>query len=190
MIKKFFLAFLLILTIVLVFLTTTTSEQMVISETEFSEETQDVLSLLDSELIFYDVIFDETVHSYSLNVWYHNGTEWVDYGGSSGLALHIDNQIAVQVTDDECISYRIDDNGYSKATIDLEQNYNDYTTVVSNKIDTDPTTIVLNTEIPLYGKFATNENTFRSVGLDQNFRETECDMGIVVTLTVSDQAID
>lgn len=47
---------------------------MVIKESEFSEETQEVLKIIDNEIAFFDYTINETIKSISIDIWtYENG---------------------------------------------------------------------------------------------------------------------
>ena len=60
--------------------------------------------------------------------------------------------------------------------------------LTESKIDK-KTSISLQKEIPLWVKVGTNANQIQSIDME-NFKKSECDTGVAVTLTVSDQPFE
>ena len=71
---------------------------MYIKPSDFSEETQDVLSLFDDEIQFFDISFDETAKSYAVSIWVYRDGEWFEDGTRGVNIDHVTGRIAVRLT--------------------------------------------------------------------------------------------
>ena len=61
--------------------------------------------------------------------------------------------------------------------------------MTSNSRLDNPTEIEANREIPLWVRLGTNKNSMTSITLD-DFRESECDTGLAITITFSDKIVE
>lgn len=168
-----------------------TSQQnsnMIIAPSKLSEETQSVLKILDEELAFFDFTVDETVKSSSIDIWTYENDSWVNSGCSRGSIESSGHRIALRLTDDNYDIFDIQENGYSKYSIESIIHFSDSTLTGSSRL-TNPTPIELNKEIPLWIKLGTNKNSMRTI-VTEDFRTSDCDSGIAVTITFSDKELE
>lgn len=82
--RKFILVILLLTTVIL-FIACNDNRKIdndvtVIKESEFSEETQEVLKIIDEEMAFFDYTIDETVKSISIDIWIYENGQWINSG--------------------------------------------------------------------------------------------------------------
>lgn len=163
-----------------------TENSAIIKPSEFSEETQKVLELFD-DIMFYDYTADETIKSYTINMWVYEDGEWINEINSSGNTDKLDNQIAFRFTDTGYELFTIDENGHVKHTSpDIYNGFSDTRQQASTSLS-ESTEIVLNTEIPLWVKIGNNEDT---ISISKDFRDSICTAGVAVTVTFSDKAVE
>ena len=146
--------------------------------------------MFDDEIQFFDISFDETAKSYAVSIWVYRDGEWVEDGTTAGNIDHLTGRIAVRLTETGCDLYTIDENGhvkYSFPTVDTP--FDESTGVGGTRIDRE-VPIMLNKEIPLWVKIGTTANSMRVLDITDDFRNTECNAGVAVTLTVSDVGVD
>ena len=162
-------------------------QTMVISESSFSEETQEVLKILDDELIFFDYRVDDTVKSASVGLWmYENGT-WVSQGQVIGDLNAKDCRIAVRINENSCDIFHVEESGHTKSHYVCAADFSGSKLVANTRLAS-PTPIQLNQEIALWVRLGTDQNTM-AAGNAQNFREAACNAGIAVTITFSNQEV-
>lgn len=163
---------------------------MYIKPSNFSEETQEILDLFDDEIQFFDISFDETAKSYAVSIWaYHDG-EWVEDGTTAGNVDHLTGKIAVRLTETGCDLYTIDENGHVKYSFPfVDTPFDESTGIGGTRIDRE-IPIELNKEIPLWVRIGTTADSMRVMEITDDFRNAECNAGIAVTLTVSDEEVD
>lgn len=161
---------------------------MTIKPTEFSKETQEVLEVLDKNIIFLDCILDETVKSKSINLWFYKDGEWVEGGRTYGNTKYLKSKIALILTEKNFGICDINENGHSKSTFRPETDFSKANVVVSSQLSS-PTQITLNKEITLWSKLGTEKDSLSTRG-NNDFRKTDCDAGIAITVTYSDKVVD
>ena len=162
---------------------------MIIKPSEFSQETQDVLKLFDDEIQFFDIQLNETAKSFTISVWEYKDGEWKDVGTSSGQAEFLGNKIAIKLTETSYELYHIDENGHSSIKSPaLDTSFENTKSTIKWKVDQEEI-LELNKEKIIYAKIGTNKNEFSTAGISTNFREVECDAGIVITLTIFDKEL-
>lgn len=61
--------------------------------------------------------------------------------------------------------------------------------MMSNSRLDNPTEIEANREIPLWIRLGTNKNSITSITLG-DFRESDCDTGLAITITFSDKEVE
>ena len=163
---------------------------MCIKPSAFSEETQEVLSLFDDEIQFFDISFDETAKSYTISVWLYHDGEWSEGGATSGNVDHLTGKIAVRLTETDCDLYTIDENGHVKCSFPVTDTpFDESTGIGGTRIDRE-TPIALNQEIPLWVRVGTTANSMRVMDITDDFRNAACNAGFAVTITVSDKEVD
>ena len=164
-----------------------TPTEMIIKPSSFSKETTDVLKLFDDELQFFDITLNETAKSERITIWIYKDGEWVQAGHTTGAVNQLNRRIAIRLTDTNYDLYSIEDTGYNKySSSNLDTTFSESMGISRIRIDGD-TPIELNKEIPIVVKFGTDKDYMKVYDISEDFREYECNAGIAITLTVSDQ---
>lgn len=186
--KKILLLFALLITIMLS-ACSKPNQNLTIRPSQFSKETQEVLKIFDDEIMFLDYTTDETIKSLSIDLWVYQNGEWINNGNTFGNIDSVSNQIALRLTETKYDLFIIDEEGYSQhSTPDIGTDFSNYTSVTSTRM-TNPTSIKPNEEIPLWVKLGTNKNSIESASLT-DFRNTDCDTGVAITVTFSDESVE
>ena len=146
-----------------------------IKPTEFSEETLEVLDLFDDEIQFFDISLDENVKSFEISVWVYRDGEWFEDGKTHGNNDFLGKRIAIRLIENSYELYNISDNGHEKYSYP--------------SLDT-PFEESMNKEIPICVKIGTSSNRMEVLDRTEDFRKIECDAGIAVTITVSDEIVE
>jgi len=163
------------------------NSQMYIKPSVFSEETQQILELLDEEITFFDIVLNDNVKSYAISLWIFNDGKWSEQGKILGDNSADAHRIAAKITGDTCVLYSIDENGHSKCTYrDLNISFEESLGIISSKIHSE-TFIELDTEIPVWVKIGNDENHLESLDLD-NFKNAKCNAGFAITFTAYSEA--
>jgi len=167
------------------------NDSMYIKPSEFSEETLEVLDLFDDEIQFFDVSLNETAKSYDITIWIYRDGEGVDEGRTYGEVKYIGDRIALRLTENNCDIYNITINeGYSKAAYQLvDTSFDGSMSRISWKVDNEEE-LELNKEVPIWVKIGTETTSFSVSDFEKDFREIDCNAGIVITLTVSDKVAE
>lgn len=164
-----------------------TPTEMIIKPSSFSKETTDVLKLFDDELQFFDITLNETAKSERITIWIYKDGEWVQAGHTTGAVNQLNRRIAIRLTETNYDLYSIEDTGYNKySSSNLDTTFSESMGISRIRIDGD-TPIELNKEIPIVVKFGTDKDYLKVYDISEDFREYECNAGIAITLTVSDQ---
>lgn len=164
-----------------------TPTEMIIKPSSFSKETTDVLKLFDDELQFFDITLNETAKSERITIWIYKDGEWVQAGHTTGAVNQLNRRIAIRLTDTNYDLYSIEDTGYNKySSSNLDTTFSESMGISRIRIDGE-TPIELNKEIPIVVKFGTDKDYMKVYDISEDFREYECNEGIAITLTVSDQ---
>ena len=164
---------------------------MIIRPSEFSEETKEVLDLIDAddEIRFFDIKLDDSVKSCYMTLWVYQNGEWKQAGQTKAAAELSQARLAVRLTENSCDLYLGDGNGNSKySTPVLEGNFENSVSKLDQIVDRE-IPLELNKETPVWVKIGTNTNSIEIGGNMDDFRQIDCDAGIAVTFTVSDKAI-
>ena len=164
-----------------------TPTEMTIKPSSFSKETTDVLKLFDDELQFFDITLNETAKSERITIWIYKDGEWVQAGHTTGAVNQLNRRIAIRLTETNYDLYSIEDTGYNKySSSNLDTTFSESMGISRIRIDGE-TPIELNKEIPIVVKFGTDKDYMKVYDISEDFREYECNAGIAITLTVSDQ---
>lgn len=76
-----------------------------IEEVKFSKETEQILSLVDEELLFFDYKVDNTIKSIKIDFWSYIDGNWMSFTGYSSnleLAKKRDDRIGIKINDNNC----------------------------------------------------------------------------------------
>ncbi len=185
--------FMLLLSLVTVFSVTGCSQNsnydISIKASEFSEETLNVLELIDDELQIFDIKVDETVKSYSMSVWGYRDGQWHEDGNTYGNIEMLGGQVAIKLSETDCELFYINDNGHSSYSYPIETDFESSTSSGGSRID-EEIQIEINKETPIWVKTGTEESTFKVMNISEDFRNSECNAGVAVTLTFSDEVVE
>lgn len=163
---------------------------MYIKPSEFSEETRKVLNLFDDEVQFFDIVLDETVKSEKITVWVYKNGVWEESGNTSGPVELLDRQIAIRLTENSYDLYSIDESGHIKYSCpELEASFDEAMGIIGSRVEGE-TKLILNEETPILMKIGSKSSSMENYNVTEDFRSFECDAGIVITLTVSDEIVE
>ena len=165
-------------------------KKMYIKPSEFTEETREVLELFDDEVQFFDLVLDETVKSETITVWVYRDGEWQESGKTYGPVEKLERRIAIRLTEDSYELYSIDESGHVKYTSpNLNTTFDESVASISSRVEGE-TQLILNEETPLWIKIGSKSSSIESYNVTEDFRTMDCNAGIVVTLTVSDELVE
>lgn len=164
-------------------------ESMHIKPSEFSEETLDVLELLDDEIQFFDIQLNDTAKSFTISIWQYQDDQWCEIGTSSGQAEFLGNRLAIRLDETTYEIIHIDENGHSSIKSPaLDSKFEETMAKISWKIDQEES-LEINKEKVILAKIGTNKNEFSTSIISTDFKEIECDAGIIITLTIFDKEL-
>lgn len=167
-----------------------TPKDMFVAPSEFSEETEKVLSIMDEEIMFFDYDLDETVKSMSIDIWEYEDGEWADIGGTYGnIEPNSKGQIALRITDSSYDIFNLKENGHSKSSYPEVTDFKKPIATGGTRLSS-PTAIKLNHEIPVWVKIGTDKDTMAINDISEDFREYYCTAGVAFTVTFSDKDVD
>lgn len=168
----------------------TESKGMYIKPSEFTEETREVLDLFDDEVQFFDLVLDETVKSEIITVWVYRDGAWEECGKTSGPVGDLERRIAIRLTENSYEIYSMDESGHVKYTSpDLNTPFQESIATVASRVEGE-TMLVLNEEIPILMKIGSESSSMEGVNVTEDFRSMDCNAGVVVTITVSDEVVE
>ena len=163
---------------------------MTIRPSVFSKETDEVLSLFDDEVQFFDIKLDDTVKSYSMILWAYQNGEWEEAGRTEGKSEFLGSRIAIRLTENSYDLYTADETGNTKFSYPtVETGFENSIAKGGEKIDRE-IPLELNKETPIWVKIGTDTGSMRVGDITDDFRQADCNAGIAVTLTVSDQIVE
>lgn len=163
---------------------------MAIRPSEFSEETEDIIELIYDDVMFWDFKVNENVKGYSVSLWKYDqeNSNWKSGGMLRGNIECLDNQIAIRINDNEYDIFLSDKDRNKKFSINMsELNIVDVKMHIFEKI-TEEMEFEINKEIVLYEDICTNRNSMNT-NFDEDFREIDCDSGLVIVLKFMDKAV-
>ncbi len=159
-------------------------ETMVVKPSEFSEETKQVMSIFNEEILFFDYKVDESIKSYAIKNFIYVDGAWQDYGSTSANIEDGENRMALKFDETGYAIYNVATNGYNgfKAASPytaFEETTNQLAYEISAPID-----VVPGEEIVLWAKIGSNED---GIGMSSDFREADCTAGMAFTITFYDE---
>lgn len=160
---------------------------MVIKESVFSEETQEILEIINEDIVFFDYKIDETVKSMSIDIWTCEDGKWVNSGKTYENVKSSDGRIAIKINNDSYDVITIEEDGHTTSSYNSVVDFSDYKMISSHHLS-DVTEIKTDEEILLFTKLATDENNI-SLEFD-DFRNNSYDTGVAITVTFSDKSVD
>ncbi len=157
-----------------------------IKPSTFSKETNNVLSLFDDKLYFFDTTWKDTAKYFKFTGWTYQDGTWVESGSISGTSEDFPKQIALLLEEDAYTLYTIDENGSGGATVNLENaNFIGNVTMTGVQKIEQNTQIPYDQETPIFVKIGTKKDSMKEFSITDDFRTLDCDMGFALTLTVS-----
>ncbi len=163
---------------------------MSIKPSEFSEETLKVLDLFDDELQFFDIKVNDTAKSSTLSVWVYRDGEWHEDGRTYGEIEFLSNQIAIILSKDGYELFSIDEDGYSSYSYpSIVSDFDNSMGIGGARVDRE-IPIELNKEIPIWVMIGTKDGSMEVMDITEDFRNSECNAGVAVTLTISDKVVE
>lgn len=163
--------------------------EMYIMPSQFSEETMEVLEVLDHELQFFDISINDTAKSHTVSVWVYRDGEWHEDGKTYGETKFLGERLGIKLTSTSCELISMDENGHTRMDYPvLDTSFDETTSSVEWRLR-DKRTIELNKEIPLWVIAGSEDGYFQFYTSEENFRQAECDAGVAVTITLSDEEV-
>lgn len=163
---------------------------MAIRPSEFSEETEDIIELIYDDVMFWDFKVNENVKGYSVSFWKYNqeSSNWKSGGMLRGNIECLDNQIAIRINDNEYDIFLSDKDTNQKCGLTMSKlNISDSSMHRFEKI-TEEIEFEINKEIVLYEHIITNKIGMNT-NFDEDFREIDCDSGLVIVLKLMDKPV-
>lgn len=168
----------------------TEQKEMYIKPSEFTEETREVLELFDDEVQFFDIVLDETVKSETITVWVYRDGIWEENGKTSGPVDELERRIAIRLTENSYELYSMDESGHVKYTYpELNVFFDNSVAIIGSRVEGE-TQLVLNEETPIWMKIGSETSSMENYNVTEDFRTMDCNAGVVITLTVSDEIVE
>ena len=165
-------------------------KKMYIKPSEFSKETDEVLELFKDEVVFFDIVVDETVKSETITIWVYRDGEWQESGEIYGPVEELERRIAIRLTENSYELYSMDESGPVKyAAPNLNIRFDESMASIGSRIEGE-TKLILNDETPIWMKIGSKTTAMENYNVTEDFKTIDCDAGIVVTLTVSDELVE
>lgn len=173
--------------IILTACSNSTNNDLSIKPSKFSEETKHIIDILNKNVQFYDIQLNGKAKSHKLSIWRYIGDKWHEDVSVFGEIRFLGNQIAIEVNKDKWRVFINKGDGYEKTYCPIsETEFNNSKSISIYKI-TSKRCIELNKEIPIYLKIGTDKKEIRVIDITKDFRNYECNAGLVVTLTLYDK---
>lgn len=157
---------------------------MTIAQTKFSQETEDVLKLLEVKGGFYDFAVDSSVSGYTMNVWVLTNGEWVSNGEITGKIENKQGQIGVQLLEDGCNFFQLDSTGHTKYSVKYTTGLKECSAIGRKSLNTDEQVTIIEPgkEQFLFMELGWKDPAIQASMMD-DFRTSNCDAGVVATIT-------
>ena len=162
---------------------------MYIKPSEFMEETREVLDLFDDEVQFFDIVLNDTVKSETITVWVYRDGAWEESGKTSGPVDMLERRIAIRLTENSYELYSLDESGHTKYTSFLDTTFDESMAILGSRVEGE-TQLILNEETPILMKIGAETSSMESYNVTEDFRTMDCNAGVVITLTVSDELVE
>lgn len=159
-----------------------------IEEVKFSKETEQILSLVDEELLFFDYKVDNTIKSIKIDFWSYIDCNWTSFTGYSSnleLAKKRDDRIGIKINDNNCYIIYDLKNGYLMSVFEKSIKFENQETI--SKRNLGYRKIEPNKEIVLFEKYSYDDREKQEFNKSGDFRNEKCEKGLVVTITFFDK---
>lgn len=164
-------------------------KEMYIKPSEFKEKTREVLDLFDDEVQFFDIVLNDTVKSETIAVWVYRDGAWEESGKTSGPVDMLERRIAIRLTENSYELYSIDESGHTKYTSFVDTAFDESMAILGSRVEGE-TQLILNEETPILMKIGSETGSMENYNVTEDFREMDCNAGVVITLTVSDEIVE
>lgn len=164
----------------------TQSDSMVIGRSEFSQETNQVLQIIDDEIAFFDYSVDDSVKSLSIDIWQWQNGSWNNLGQIIG-DIGDSRQIAIKLDENSYEIFQITKDGHTKSSYPNTADFSK-SGMKSDYRLSNTATIEINKEIPLWVRLGTDKN-FMEADSSIEFRNADCNAGLAVTITFLDKEV-
>ncbi|WP_160636250.1 hypothetical protein [Pseudoflavonifractor sp. 60] len=157
---------------------------MTMTRTRFSQETEDILKLLEVDGGFYDFCVDDSVNGFSMNVWVLTNGAWVSSGEINGKVENRQGQIGVQLLEDGCNFFQLDNTGHTKYSVKYTTGLKECAAIGRKGLNTDeqPAVIEPGKEQFLFMELGWKDAAIQANMMD-DFRSSSCDAGVAATIT-------
>lgn len=163
-------------------------EEMTIEPSTFSEETEQVLEIIDDELVFFDYEVSDLIRSVSVDLWNYENGEWVSVGKCYGNLDTREGQLAVRLMDTSWDVFFIEDGSHSKSSYKRTSDWSDAVATSGYRLSTTHE-IQPGRAITLWAELGYSE-TNAQVAVTDDFRAADCDYGTAATVTFSSDVVD
>ncbi|MEF2795520.1 MAG: hypothetical protein U0N62_08595 [Hydrogeniiclostridium sp.] len=160
---------------------------MTVKPSEFTEETQNVLQIIDNEIVFFDYQVSDLIRSVSVNIWSCVDGEWVSVGKSYGNLASQEGRLAVRLLDGSWDIFFIDEDGTSKTSYKGAPDVEECAATAGYRLS-QPVEIEPGKAITLWSVLGFDTNAVVQVTAD--FRDSECTAGTAATVTFSSDVVD
>lgn len=161
-----------------------------IKSSTFSKETNNVLSIFDGKLYFFDTTWKDTAKYFKFTGWTYQDGAWVESGSTSGTSEDFPKQIALLLEEDAYTLYTlIDKDGSGGATVNLNHAIFETASMTGVQKIEQNTQIPYDQETPIFVKIGTTQDNMKQFSITDDFRTLDCDMGFALTLTISDKEL-
>ena len=146
--------------------------------------------MFDDEVQFFDIVLDETVKSETITVWVYRDGVWEENGKTSGLVDTLERRIAIRLTENSYELYSMDESGHVKYTYpELNSSFDESVAIIGSMVEGE-TQLVLNEETTIWMKIGSESSSMENYNVTEDFRTIDCNAGVVITLTVSDELME
>lgn len=163
-------------------------EAMTIEPSTFSEETEQVLEIIDDELVFFDYEVSDLIRSVSVDLWNYENGEWVSVGKCYGNLDTREGQLAVRLMDTSWDVFFIEDGSHSKSSYKRTSDWSDAVATSGYRLSTTHE-IQPGRAITLWAELGYSEANAQ-VAVTDDFRAADCDYGTAATVTFSSDVVD
>lgn len=160
---------------------------MTIRPAEFSEETQQILDILENEVVFFDYSVDESIKSVSVELWTNEGDGWTSLGRSLGDVEPGAGRIGVKLSGKNYELYTMGESGHSKTSYDGLSGLESMPSILGSRLS-ESMDITADTEIELWMRIGVSSSA--SFSTFSNFRSASCDAGVAATITFSSKTAE
>lgn len=162
-------------------------EPMQLQAAPVSEETRQVLDLIDNELTLWEYRLNDGTYTMVVDLWVCQDGSWEKTNLLTGPADTI-GRFGVHVTGTKVEYITLAEDGTSRYSTDCPVDVTSESGVCSYSSLTSGSTISSGAEIPLLARLGWDNSTDPVPADWQNFQDSGCDTGVAVTVTFTEAA--